>query len=79
MYLKGGLWGLGAHQGQGREEMSAANLGAPRIRAGRFMWCLCAVKTLAGKQSNSSLTTLCFEINLNRAVKSILRLYKCFL
>lgn len=43
------------------------------------MWCLCVVETLSGKQSNSSLTTLCFEINLNRVVKSVLHLYKCFL
>lgn len=43
------------------------------------MWCLCVVKTVAGKPSKSSLTTLCFEINLNRAIKRVSRLYKCLL
>lgn len=70
-----GAWGTPR---AGREEMPAANLGAPRRRAGRFMGCLCAAETLAGKQANSSWTTLCFEINLNGAAESVLRLYKCF-
>ena len=40
---------------------------------------VCVQLNLGGEASNSSLTTLCFKINLNRTVKSILRLYKCFL
>lgn len=72
---------LGAHgalrEGQGGDV--AVTRGAPRIRAGRFTRCLRVVKPRVGRQSNSSLTTLCFEVNLNRAVKRVSRLYKFLL
>lgn len=61
---------------KGRED-TAATREASRIRAERLTWCLCVVKTMVGKHSDSSVTSLCFKINLNRAVKRVSRLYKC--